>query len=259
MATYRQIHIKIWSSPDFQKLDSSGKFIFIYLFSNTHRNEAALYRITPKTISNETDVPVDDVISALSDLTSNKLIKWDQDNNTVWVINAIKYQKLSPNEVIGIKKNLATIDHPFVSELLNYYKDIFSKYEVPYKVLDSNSEVPPGKGKGNDKGNDKKDLATKEKLDSLIAAHKKTSPLACKRYGVGGISKARDTFEHALEVDNIPYEALLIAVQNNPELSPWEITKKAMPQPPPVSNLMDITPEQRARYSQPYIRRAEDG
>ena len=258
MATYRQIHIKIWSSPDFQKLDSNGKLIFIYLFSNTHRNEAALYRITPKTISQETEVPIDNVVSTLSDLVNNKLIKWDQENNTVWIINAIKYQKLSPNEVTGIKKNLATIDHPFVNELLNYYKDIFSKYEATTKVLDSNFEVPSGKGKGKGKGKNK-DLAAKEILDNLVLTYKKLSPKTCKRFGVGGTIKARDTFEHAIEVDKIPYEALLKAIQDNPELPPWEIAKKAMPQPPPTSNKMDILPEQLAMYSKKYIRRIDDG
>lgn len=155
MAQYRQIHIKIWSSPDFQALSSDGKFVFIYLFSNSHRNEAALYRITPKTISNETDLPIDQVVTSLSELTDHELIKWDQGKNIIWVINAIKYQKLSPNEVIGIRKNLTSIEHEYVDELLNYYDELFSTYPVPSKDLKRNSKQPPGKGKGNDKGKGK--------------------------------------------------------------------------------------------------------
>jgi len=259
LATYRQIHIKIWSSPDFQRLDSESKFIFIYLFSNAHRNEAALYRITPKTISNETDLSVDIVISSLSRLSDDNLIKWDQENNIVWVVNAIKYQKLSPNEVTGIKKNLANIEHQFVDELLTYYKDTFSKYEVPSKELGSNSEVPSGKGKGKGKGNIKKDLTAKEILDGLVLAYRKTSPKTCKRFGVGGTIKARDTFEHAIDVENVPHEALLKAIQENPEIPPWDIIKKAMPQPPPTPNKMDISPEQYEIYAKPYVRRVDDG
>ncbi len=155
MATYRQIHIKIWSSPDFQALSSDGKLVFIYLFSNSHRNEAALYRITLKTISNETDLDMDQVNNALFELVSGGLIKWDKDGNIIWVVNAIKYQKLSPNEVTGIKKSLASIEHEYVNELLSYYEELFSNYPVPSKELKSKSTVPGDKGKGNDKGKGK--------------------------------------------------------------------------------------------------------
>lgn len=158
MATYRQIHVKIWASPDFQELSPDGKLIFIYLFSNSHRNEAAIYRITPKTISNETDLPIDRVEKALTELQP-RVIKYDWDNNVVWVINAVKYQKLSPNEVKAIKKNLEEISHPFVEEFLSYYQERFEKYqsilEGTSEVLQSNTKGTPVKGKGKDKDKDK--------------------------------------------------------------------------------------------------------
>jgi len=172
MAQYRQIHIKIWSSPDFQALSSDGKFVFIYLFSNSHRNEAALYRITPKTISNETDLSADQVNTALSELANRTLIKWDQDSNIIWVVNAIKYQKLSPNEVTGIKNALATIDHEYVEELLTYYEKLFSNYPVSHKEINSSLEVPPGKGKGKGKDKDKdKDKFTPDSVEIELSQY----------------------------------------------------------------------------------------
>ena len=152
MATYRQIHIKIWSSPDFQELSCNGKFAFIYLFSNSHRNESALYRITPKTISNETDIPADQVKSALDELTANGLIKYDHDQSIIWIINAIKYQKMSPNEIKSILKDLNTLDHPYTEELKEYYGDLISTYEAPSEVIENTYREPSTKGKGNDKG-----------------------------------------------------------------------------------------------------------
>ena len=160
MATYRQIHVKMWASPDFQELSPDGKLIFIYLFSNSHRNEAAIYRITSKTISNETDIPIERVERALAELAP-KMILYDPDNHVVWVINALKYQKLSPNGVKAIKKNLEEISHPFVDEFLSYYKDCLEKYksilEGPSEVLQNTPKDTPGKDKGKDKdkGNDK--------------------------------------------------------------------------------------------------------
>ena len=155
MARYRQIHTKIWTSPDFQELSPLAKLAFIYLFSNNHRNEAALYRITPKTISRETDMTLEEAQMALTEMEKVGVIKYDWDNHVVWVINAIRYQKISPNELKAIRNDLASISHPFIDELLIYYKDIFSSSEIPSKVLPSTSEVPPGKGKGKGKGKDK--------------------------------------------------------------------------------------------------------
>ncbi len=155
MATYRQIHVKIWASPDFQKLSPNGKFIFIYLFSNSHRSESGVYRITPKTISNETDIPVAEVEKALQEIMDINLIKYDFEQNIVWVINAVKYQKLSPNEVRGIYKNIFSINHEYCKELLETHKELLSSYLTTEQYLASTLGVPSGKGKGKGKGKDK--------------------------------------------------------------------------------------------------------
>lgn len=160
MAIYRQIHIKIWSSPDFQGLSLDGKLTFIHLFSNSHRNESALYRITPKTISNETDIPIDRTNAALNELADNNLIKYDCDEHIVWVINAIKYQKMSPNEVTSIMNDLERLSHPYGEDLKGYYKDLLSTYQGPTKDLKRTSKGPSGKG--NTKGKSKSNTKAKE-------------------------------------------------------------------------------------------------
>lgn len=144
MATYRQIHTKIWSSPDFQQLSPHAKLVFIYLFSNSHRNEAALYRITPKTISNETDLTVAEVDNAMAELEGAGLVKYDRDAYIVWVVNAVKYQKLSPNELKAIDRNLQEIFHPFTEDFRRYY-------EGTLKDLGSTSKGTSVKGKGKGK------------------------------------------------------------------------------------------------------------
>ena len=157
MATYRQIHVKIWSSPDFQSLSYISKLIFIHLFSNSHRNEAALYRITTKTISNETDIPTPEVDQSITELEEAALIKYDRDNFIVWAINAVKYQKTSPNEVTAIAKNLLNTNHPYCQEFINYYKGTLSTLEGTIEVLINTPQGTPGKGKGKGKGSIKKE------------------------------------------------------------------------------------------------------
>lgn len=149
MATYRQIHVKIWSSPDFQEISSPSKFIFIYLFSNSHRNEAALYRITPKTISNETDIPVDDVIKSLQELDDTGLIKYDKSEYIVWVINAVRYQTVGPNMIKAILKDIEGIEHSFCEDFKGYYKDILNPSGRVPDGIRNPSETLPGNSKGN--------------------------------------------------------------------------------------------------------------
>lgn len=149
MATYRQIHVKIWASPDFQNVSALSKFVFIYLFSNTHRNEAAIYKITPKTISNETDIPIDDVINCLEELNNAGLIKNDQVEHIVWVINAVRYQTIGPNMIKAILKDIEAIQHSFSEEFLSYYEDILTPSERVSKGIRNPSETLPDKYKDN--------------------------------------------------------------------------------------------------------------
>lgn len=154
MAIYRQIHIKIWSSPDFQQLSPHGKLVFIYLFSNSHRNEACLYKITPKTISNETDLTIEQVNEVISEIENAGMVKYDRDNFILWVINAVKYQKLNTNEKKGILNSLKPIkDHPFYNEFMDKYSEVFES--LPKSSEDDIKSSGKGKGKGKDKGKDK--------------------------------------------------------------------------------------------------------
>jgi hypothetical protein len=105
-------------------------------------------------MSNETDIPVENTLEALREIESIGLINYDFDQNIVWVVNAVKYQKLSPNEVKGIRNNLNSINHDLVSTFEGYYKELLSTYEGTVKELASKPKVPSGKGKGSDNDND---------------------------------------------------------------------------------------------------------
>lgn len=185
MATYRQIHTKIWSSPDFQALSPNAKLVFIYTFSNDHRNEACLYRITPKTIANETELTVEEIKAALEEIEAQGMIKYDPERYLMWVINAVRYQKISPNEVTAIQNNLAAYEpHPFVEEFRNYYADILRNNKATRKVLrstskdtSSTSKDTSGKGKGKGKGNISINNITSELGSSDAPSQKQQNPI----------------------------------------------------------------------------------
>ena len=128
MATYRQIHVKIWSSPDFEVLDWPIKLLFIYLFSNSYRNEAALYPLTIRRMANETGMTEEQVKEGLKILAKHEMVYYDWDTSEVWVVNALKYQNISPQGIKAITKDLEQIKSEFLKQaFITKYNDILAK------------------------------------------------------------------------------------------------------------------------------------
>ena len=97
MAKYRPIHINIWRDPDFEGYNPDRKLLFIYLCTNSATTESGIYPITPRSISNETGIPVKEVEESLKKL---KNISYDFENYCVFVKNFYRYKnKGNPNVV----------------------------------------------------------------------------------------------------------------------------------------------------------------
>lgn len=107
MATYRSIHTKIWNDPIVEELSPISKLLFIYLLTNNHRNEACLYQLSYKKISNEIGANIDDVHIAMQELISSGRVVYSDTSGYIWVINALKYQVLNPNCKIAVIHNIS--------------------------------------------------------------------------------------------------------------------------------------------------------
>ena len=145
MATYRQIHVKLWADEKIEELSPLAMLTFIYLFSNSHRNEAAIYHLTVKKISNETNQTPDQVKTSLVELTACGRVEYDAENSIVWVVNALRYQSVGPKGIVAIKKDLAGIKSTLVEAFNTYYKDILYP-------IDTHPDKGKDKGKDNVKG-----------------------------------------------------------------------------------------------------------
>ncbi|MDO7786104.1 helix-turn-helix domain-containing protein [Desulforamulus aquiferis] len=67
-------------------------------------------------------------------------------------------------------------------------------------------------------------LGESKVLDNLIELYRQHNPEAVKRFKVGGITKARDTFLEAIRKGVTP-NLLAEAITEKPEIPPWEIVK----------------------------------
>lgn len=164
MATYRQIHTHIWDDPDFEELSPSAKLLFIYTFSNKHRNESGLYSLTIKKISFETGLSADEVDASLQELIDKDMLQYDWDNKVIWIRNALKYQTVSEKNIIACKKEISVINSILTVEFVKYYKEILCPIEPPSKG-DTSPIVHPSKG-ANTNTNNNNNTNTKQKKDN---------------------------------------------------------------------------------------------
>ena len=106
MARYRSILTKIWKDEKFQNFSKDDKYLFLYLLSNEQTSESGVYHITPKTIFQETDLPIEVAIKGLKSGLQGA-IEYDGKENLVWVVNFLKYQQnRSPNMIISIRNDI---------------------------------------------------------------------------------------------------------------------------------------------------------
>ena len=130
-----------WDDDWFQELDKDQKFLFIYLWSNSHVNQAGLYKITPRIISFETNLPVEALPDLLHALAPKVI--WYPDSNLIWVKNFIKRQSKSPKFLAAAAKCLTTINHNrAIKELLDYNLERYS-ISIPYQYYIDRVSILP--------------------------------------------------------------------------------------------------------------------
>lgn len=142
-----------WTDPWFRTLNLDEKLLFIYLWTNSHKNVSGIYALDFPTMAFETGIEHEGIEPALVALYPK--IRYDHDRNMVWVINHVKHQflksgKLSPKIAVSIRKNLAAIaPHPFVDQFLNYYPTVRDSLS---ETLDTVSGYSPSEGAGEGSG-----------------------------------------------------------------------------------------------------------
>jgi len=176
MATYRQIHTHIWDDPDFETLSPHAKLVFIYGFSNKHRNEAGLYTITIQKLAFETSLSTEEAETAVREIEAKGMWRYDWDNQVLWVKNALKYQTVTEKNLVAIKKDIATINSPLVAEFEEYYSHLICSTEGGSKGDQRGIKALPkdgkGKGKGKGKGNIKDSYVPKFQPEHMeLAEH----------------------------------------------------------------------------------------
>jgi hypothetical protein len=124
-----------WDDPWLQKRTPLAKLLFIYLWTNSHRNISGLYIITKKTMVDETALTEKQVDHALKELGPK--ISYDSAKSVCLVIKHVRRQflrrfgKLSPPVRAGIRKAALKLKHhPYFLTFAKEYPEVFDSEEL---------------------------------------------------------------------------------------------------------------------------------
>ena len=115
----------IWRDSWFRKLPPKGKTLFIFTWSNDHKNLPCLYEIDLETIKFYTGFTIKEIEDTFALLYPK--VKYDFKNKVVWVVNFVRHQflrtkNISPKIIKGIENSLIQMKgHFFVGEFLETY------------------------------------------------------------------------------------------------------------------------------------------
>ena len=170
-----------WADPWFQGLTQTAKMLFIYLFTNDHKNVSGVYPLSLKTMQNESGIELQEIENTLPILYPK--VQYDTEHQIVMILNHVKRQFLrggtiSPKIIIAIRKNLLQLPekHKFIPIFLkryNYLKIFTSDIPYPYPMPGVSCEgtcESEGGGEGKEKhkhGEYKHVLLTDEQFRKL--------------------------------------------------------------------------------------------
>lgn len=129
--TERAFLTDTWDDGWFQELSRDQRYLFIYLGTNNHCNQAGVYHITLATMAFETKFSAEELPGILKALSPK--VEWYAEPNYIWVRSFIKQQAKSPKFLIAVARCLKNLKpNGLAKEVIDYN---FKEYtiSIPYE------------------------------------------------------------------------------------------------------------------------------
>jgi len=141
MHRYIPIYSKIWSDKKFQNLPSSlSKLILIYLIANDELTLTGIYDFEYQVCMKRMNAG-DEFHEAFQAIVDSGIVKWDAENEIIWVVNRFKYIVNKNGKVLdGALEELNHIEHKFRDEFLRKYRVDVTPYIHRLKEESSNDD-----------------------------------------------------------------------------------------------------------------------
>jgi len=139
MADFRLFQSRFWSDQYVKGLNTEGKLLFTWLFTNSHVNPAGLIYVNGQVIANETGLPLETIDLGLTKFEKDGKIM--RDAGVIWVVNFVKHQAtLSPKLWTRIKKDLDLLGA--ASRIFGAYLNIYGESPALTQTLNRRINKP---------------------------------------------------------------------------------------------------------------------
>jgi hypothetical protein len=144
---YRTIDSELWIDRKVRCLDTETKLLFVYLITNSHTHLSGIYYLPKPFITHETGVALKGLDRGLEALDKADMVKYDNDNELVFVINMLKRQKGLSAENKNVWKSISSQLKSFEN---SYLVSLFvERYGSDNLILSSPLQAPSkGVGEG---------------------------------------------------------------------------------------------------------------
>jgi hypothetical protein len=171
-----------WGDPWVQELSPPAKLLFVYLWTNVHRNIAGLYVITRETIAFDTKIPKNQLDQLFLKLSPK--VRYDPIHSICWVVKHARRQflrwgKISPKQRDGMRKHALKLKwHPFFQSFLTIYPEFFSEEErdTLSKGMDTLSKGMDTLGEGSSGSGSGSGISFKEEMGVQREEEKEREP-----------------------------------------------------------------------------------
>ena len=121
---YSKIDSMFWRDQKNRKLSDDGKLLFLYLLTCPHRSSIGLYYLPEQYVASDIKWTLERVQKGFKELLQNGCIKYDKDNEIVFIKNFLRYNSFeNSNQIRGALKYLITLpDTVFLSDLIEVIK-----------------------------------------------------------------------------------------------------------------------------------------
>lgn len=144
---YRTLKVSFWRDPKVRQLDPVTKLLFLYFITNEHSHVSGLYYLPVTLIEHETGIKGIPLRKGMDNLSKGYLVRFDPENDTVWVVNMLRHQTsktgISPKIKAAVTSQLSDLSNSStINEFLEFYKDL----SIPYRNPIDTPSIPYRKG-----------------------------------------------------------------------------------------------------------------
>lgn len=193
MARYRPVFTGLWVCDDkFQDYSAPAKLLFLFLITNDHLGEAGIYKITYKTMSNETALTVDRIKKLIHGELKNN-VSYDAKRNVIFVHKFLKFNGAGNPELIkkSINKDRRLIKTNLWGEFDSFYTKDLKPIENHFEKVSSNSNT-----NSNTNSNSKqKEENLEAEFEEFWSAYREMGSEKQKKNYIGNKEEARKEYK----------------------------------------------------------------